>query len=167
MQEYVWHYVHSKSFSSVATGTLPDKLTCQLRLMREASIQSRKSGEKNISANSIRKVTEVRMKSNSNVIDGLALSKIMFLTWQKTLRKFQGWPGAFLSPHSPYLLFKLWWSKAIYIVRTSSWLSVHPLILVVFSNYGVKVLGEFHDTQKMLQNYISARIWSRWLTTNQ
>ncbi|KAJ5171755.1 hypothetical protein N7492_004348 [Penicillium capsulatum] len=31
------------------------------RLMREASIRSRKSGEKNISANSIRKVTEVRV----------------------------------------------------------------------------------------------------------
>ncbi|KAJ6136533.1 hypothetical protein N7512_001693 [Penicillium capsulatum] len=33
----------------------------QPRLMREASIRSRKSGEKNISANSIRKVTEVRV----------------------------------------------------------------------------------------------------------
>lgn len=32
-----------------------------LRLMREASIRSRKSGENNISANSVRKVTEVRM----------------------------------------------------------------------------------------------------------
>ncbi|KAJ5216807.1 hypothetical protein N7468_009815 [Penicillium chermesinum] len=31
------------------------------RLMREASIRSRKSGEKNISANSVRKVTEVRL----------------------------------------------------------------------------------------------------------
>lgn len=29
--------------------------------MREASIQSRKSGEKNISANTVRKVTEVRL----------------------------------------------------------------------------------------------------------
>lgn len=35
------------------------KLTPLCRLMREASIKSRKSGEKNISANTVRKVTEV------------------------------------------------------------------------------------------------------------
>ena len=32
---------------------------CLPRLMRESSIQSRKAGEKNISPNSVRKVTEV------------------------------------------------------------------------------------------------------------
>ncbi|KAJ5911111.1 transcriptional regulator family: Histone-like TF [Penicillium subrubescens] len=43
-----------------------DYMLFMQELMREASIRSRKSGEKNISANSVRKVTE------------------------KTLRKFQG-----------------------------------------------------------------------------
>ncbi|KAJ5364589.1 transcriptional regulator family: Histone-like TF [Penicillium cataractarum] len=58
---------------SLLTGDFPmvlqiflDYMLFMQELMREASIRSRKSGEKNISANSIRKVTE------------------------KTLRKFQG-----------------------------------------------------------------------------
>ncbi|KAJ5755375.1 hypothetical protein N7533_004918 [Penicillium manginii] len=38
----------------IATMLIPDFI----RLMREASIRSRKSGEKNISANAVRKVTE-------------------------------------------------------------------------------------------------------------
>ncbi|KAI3218156.1 transcriptional regulator family: Histone-like TF [Penicillium roqueforti] len=38
-----------------------DYMLFMQELMREASIQSRKSGEKNISANTVRKVTEVRL----------------------------------------------------------------------------------------------------------
>ncbi|OQE22114.1 hypothetical protein PENFLA_c013G04322 [Penicillium flavigenum] len=37
-----------------------DYILFMQELMREASIRSRKSGEKNISANTVRKVTEVR-----------------------------------------------------------------------------------------------------------
>ncbi|CAI7572631.1 hypothetical protein PCG10_009489 [Penicillium crustosum] len=37
-----------------------DYMLFMQELMREASIRSRKSGEKNISANTVRKVTEVR-----------------------------------------------------------------------------------------------------------
>jgi hypothetical protein len=43
--------------SQPAWDTLEANTVC--RLMREASIKSRKSGEKNISANTVRKVTEV------------------------------------------------------------------------------------------------------------
>ncbi|KAI2722390.1 transcriptional regulator family: Histone-like TF [Penicillium roqueforti] len=38
-----------------------DYMLFMQELMREASIQSRKSDEKNISANTVRKVTEVRL----------------------------------------------------------------------------------------------------------
>ncbi|KAJ5928064.1 hypothetical protein N7466_007020 [Penicillium verhagenii] len=55
---------HSNKSVSKNADILPvlgkKALTTPRRLMREASIRSRKSGEKNISANSIRKVTEVR-----------------------------------------------------------------------------------------------------------
>ncbi|EKV13018.1 hypothetical protein PDIG_40420 [Penicillium digitatum PHI26] len=40
-----------------------DYILFMQELMREASIRSHKSGEKNISANTVRKVTEVRLKS--------------------------------------------------------------------------------------------------------
>ena len=61
--------------------------------MREASIRSRKSGEKNISANSVRKVTEVGVLFSCVmhiwvVMQGIA--DIDYFLVQKTLRKFQG-----------------------------------------------------------------------------
>ena len=47
--------------------------------MREASIQSRKSGEKNISANTVRKVTEVRL---------VDLKASLELSWEHTTDKY-------------------------------------------------------------------------------
>lgn len=57
------------------------------RLMREASIHSQRSGEKNISANTVRKVTEVCFiyLAFEHIYRNIANK------WeQKTLRKFQG-----------------------------------------------------------------------------
>ncbi|KAJ5221116.1 transcriptional regulator family: Histone-like TF [Penicillium citrinum] len=53
-----------------------DYMLFMQELMRETTIRSRKSGDKNISANAVRKVTEV---SHECLAD----------SW-KTLRKFQG-----------------------------------------------------------------------------
>lgn len=44
-----------------------DEADLRLRLMREASIRSRRAGEKSISANAIRKVTEVRASPSPSV----------------------------------------------------------------------------------------------------
>ncbi|CAL5872319.1 uncharacterized protein PFLUO_LOCUS6580 [Penicillium psychrofluorescens] len=66
-----------------------DYMLFMQELMREASIRSRKSGEKNISANSVRKVTEVRIVlaiDSSHEDTGLTGGRFI----QKTLRNFQG-----------------------------------------------------------------------------
>lgn len=55
--------------------------------MREASIQSRRSGEKNISAKSVRKVTEVRTAPSPVPFSGIQEPNTGF---QGTLRKFRG-----------------------------------------------------------------------------
>ncbi|KAJ5343327.1 hypothetical protein MYU51_021493 [Penicillium brevicompactum] len=63
-----------------------DYMLFMQELMREASIRSQRSGEKNISANTVRKVTEVRpslLQSKRTSLTGMGL-------FQKTLRKFQG-----------------------------------------------------------------------------
>ncbi|KAJ5794408.1 hypothetical protein N7457_001007 [Penicillium paradoxum] len=50
----------SKNADILVRGRSDMKPVSISELMREASIRSRKSGEKNISANTVRKVTEVR-----------------------------------------------------------------------------------------------------------